>query len=519
MNDANNASIIIKKKIYKGHGAGHSASWKIALADFAMAMMAFFLLMWIIASASDEEKQAIAGYFQKPEVIITGQVPIIIPNMHPLTAKEQSSTIETGKAALESFLLAEQDKLGIIAEDVGSIVQELMESIADGELEVEVREDRIVIRIMEHGSFPSGSAEICKEFMPVLKKVAKVLQITPGKVTVSGYTDNIPIHTAIYRSNRELSAIRAVSVAEELLKNKKIKPKRFVINGYGENEPIATNDTNEGRAKNRRVELEIFQGIERKQPGKIITIEKDADAKLLPNIEKTDAIIESVFPPVTDIDFDGYGEYLEQGELGVYDKDVLYNYELNDVIVKPQPQTKDLPELEAEITKPDDLGVFAADTAESASKVKTDDLGIFVAKPPQSNSKTKPDDLGIYQGTKKSTTKPQIVDKTQVPLTEASKIVKQPKKLTDELGIYQPKSSDVTKPEKTDELGIFQEQQSNAVKELDNDELGIYQGKKLSPANSLDELGIYQGKERQDPKDLGLMPAPVPKKKTEIIVE
>lgn len=433
MNEANNAHVIVKKKRHKGHGGAHSAAWKIALADFAMAMMAFFLLMWIIATTTDAEKMSISGYFQNPESPITGYAPILLPNMNPLTSKEHSSSTETGSAALESFLLEEQGKLSISAneEDAASIAKEIEESIASGELEVEVRKDRIIIRIMENGSFPSGSAELLPEFMPVLNKVAKVLKITPGKVTVSGYTDNIPIQTAIYRSNRELSAIRAVSVAEELLKNKKINSDRFVIRGHGENDPVAMNDTNEGRGKNRRVELEIMQGEAPDVKGKIVTIEKDADAKLLPNIEKTDAIIESVFPPITDIDFDGKGEYLESGELGVFDKDTLYNYELKDIVIKPKEQSKNnlQPEDKEAKKKPDDLGVFKEDNKAVEEKKKLDDLGLFKEhKEEQVNKKTS-DDLGVYK--------------------EKESELKQQKK-PDDLGVY--KGKEVKDP---NDLGVL----------------------------------------------------------------
>lgn len=391
--------IIIKKKCHKGGHAAHSSAWKIALADFAMAMMAFFILMWIITSTTEAEKLSISGYFQNPTAAISGYVPILIQNMFPITSPDTTASAETGKSSLETFLSNEQDKLGISNEDIVAVGREFEASIATGEMEVEVSGDRLTIRIMEHGSFPPGSAELCQDFIPILNKVAKVLHITMGKVTVSGYTDNVAIQTGVFRSNRELSVVRAVSVVEELLKDRKIQPERIIVRGFGENNPIASNDTSEGRAKNRRVELEIMQGEEPKTKNKTIILEKDADTKLIPNIEKTDAVIDSVFPPITDVDFDGNGEYLEKGELGVFDKDTLYNYELKDKVIKPQDKPKETlkPDSKEEVKKPDDLGLFKGDKNVTDEKKKPDELGLFKEQPTDATKQSK-DDLGVYKG-------------------------------------------------------------------------------------------------------------------------
>ena len=133
----------------------------------------------------------------------------------------------------------------------------------------------------------------------------------------------------MFRSNWELASTRAVSVIEQLLKNEKLESKRFLVAGFGENKPIAPNDTPENRSKNRRVELIILQGPEYEvDEDEVINIEKESD---VPLPEITDDLLEPTFPPhfeVTSSEVDG-----ESGasDLGIFEEDALYNYELDDV--------------------------------------------------------------------------------------------------------------------------------------------------------------------------------------------
>ena len=449
MAEQTEAPIIIKKKRRSGHAGGHSSSWKIAFADFVTAMMAFFLLMWLIATADEKEKQAITGYFTNPLAAISGEAPILLREMYSLTSPKQTASSEIGRSALEGFVKEEQAKTDSDDEDVTPIIENLAQSMQAGELEIDTNSKRIVIRITDNGTFASGSADLLPAVLPVLNKVAKVLQITPGKVMVSGYTDNIPIDTPIFRSNRELSAVRAVSVAEEILKNKKIAGDRFVIRGYGETEPLATNDTPEGRAKNRRVELELLQAEKPATTNKVLTIEKDADTKLLPNIEKIDKDDFSVFPPITDVDFDGNGEYLERGELGVFDKDALYNYELKDKIEKPTDKPK-----------PDaDLGLVD-------NKDKDPNKP---ASPAATTAPNNPDQAGQNSATKDASpteSKTSASSSTQNASSAANSAAEA--KPADDLGLYKEPVSDPKQSKKAEGLSTPPE------KEVENhDDLGI----------------------------------------------
>ena len=144
-------------------------------------------------------------------------------------------------------------------EDAEKLLQALAPEIRKGLVSIETENNKIILRIKEKGSFPSGSSTMEGGFLPVINKLKTALHGINGKIIVSGHTDNIPIKTARFRSNWELSSSRAVTVVHELLKNSRIKQARFTVEGHGAAKPLAPNDSAANRALNRRVELLIIQ--------------------------------------------------------------------------------------------------------------------------------------------------------------------------------------------------------------------------------------------------------------------
>lgn len=145
-------------------------------------------------------------------------------------------------------------------QDAVELASALHDQIANGEIEVETEGRKIIIRIREKGSFKSGSAELKDEYYDVLDEIREVVRTKPGKIHVEGHTDNIPISTARFRSNWELSAARAVTVAQELIRGD-LNPRRFRVSGFADTKGLVPNDSRENRARNRRVELVIHQGL------------------------------------------------------------------------------------------------------------------------------------------------------------------------------------------------------------------------------------------------------------------
>ena len=147
-------------------------------------------------------------------------------------------------------------------QDAFSLAAALNDQIISGQVEVETRGRLIIIRIREKGSFLSGSAEMAPEYKDVMSEVKSVLALRKGKIEVQGHTDDNPINTPRFRSNWELSASRAVSVAHELMKGGDVPERRFAVSGFADSVPLVPNNNQENRARNRRVEILVKQGLE-----------------------------------------------------------------------------------------------------------------------------------------------------------------------------------------------------------------------------------------------------------------
>ena len=139
-----------------------------------------------------------------------------------------------------------------------SLVDTLESEILSNALSVSYDSNKVVVRFSEATTFPSGSEELKDAMFPILEKIERVLATCEGDVTVSGYTDNLPVNSARYRSNWDLSAARAVSVVHQLVFNNKIDVNRVSAAGRAETNPLAPNDTAANRAKNRRVEISVY---------------------------------------------------------------------------------------------------------------------------------------------------------------------------------------------------------------------------------------------------------------------
>ncbi len=143
-----------------------------------------------------------------------------------------------------------------IAED--NLQVALKEEISQGLVEVERRDGKVYVTVGAGGAFPSGSAELTEEARSIMAKIATKGVGENSKITVSGHTDNVPLKFGSnFRDNWDLAAARASSVVQEMEKTGVISADQMQAISFGEAKPIKSNDTAEGRAKNRRIEIEI----------------------------------------------------------------------------------------------------------------------------------------------------------------------------------------------------------------------------------------------------------------------
>ncbi|TVP88930.1 MAG: type VI secretion system protein TssL [Pseudomonadaceae bacterium] len=255
------------------------AAWVVTFADLMSLLMCFFVLLLSFSEIDAMKFKQIAGSLQAafgvqrdvPAVDIPmGTSPIFdnfspgVPEPTPIdevrqTTTDQQPQLDTLREQLEAVI--EQNIDLAIREQVNaasdSLAELLEQEVLDGKVSVLSDRKRVIIRVEERGSFPSGSADMTIEFEDMLLKISDVLARIPGEITVEGHTDDIPISTARFRSNWDLSAARASSVANALLHTGAVQPDRLRVQGYAETRPRASNDFPDTRSLNRRVEIII----------------------------------------------------------------------------------------------------------------------------------------------------------------------------------------------------------------------------------------------------------------------
>ncbi len=160
---------------------------------------------------------------------------------------EDTAPLDKAKALAAQAARVQAAMLNIALED----------EVDEGLLEIETVNDGVLIRVREQGSFPSGTSDMSKQFLPVLDKIAGAMVSSQSKLVVSGHTDNRPISTARYPSNWALSAARATSVVQAFGERGYGDKERMEVRALADTDPVRANDSAEGRANNRRVEIFI----------------------------------------------------------------------------------------------------------------------------------------------------------------------------------------------------------------------------------------------------------------------
>jgi chemotaxis protein MotB len=160
----------------------------------------------------------------------------------------------------EAERIKEQEEKDQAKNDAIQFAAVLSQEIDEGSIEVETDGKKTIIRVQEKGSFVSGSARLRDEYIPVIAKIRDLLLTINGKIGIEGHTDNVPADGRAFASNWDLSAARALAVANEIFADQRIQQKKFEIVGRANTRPLAPNNTAANRATNRRVEIIIERG-------------------------------------------------------------------------------------------------------------------------------------------------------------------------------------------------------------------------------------------------------------------
>ena len=169
-------------------------------------------------------------------------------------AKAAGEAAESSQQQAEAK--AQSNKKAQVAEDELKVA--LKQEIGQGLVDVEREEDKVIITVGSGGAFASGSANLTPEAIEIMNRIAQVNAEGNSDIKVSGHTDDVPlIFGSNYRDNWDLAAARSASVVQAFASNGVISEERLEAISYGESRPVESNETPDGRAKNRRIEIEI----------------------------------------------------------------------------------------------------------------------------------------------------------------------------------------------------------------------------------------------------------------------
>ncbi len=287
---ADNQTIVIKK-IKKGGGGHHGGAWKIAYADFVTAMMAFFLLLWLLNAVSQEQLEGIADYFA-PTVTSTSQSgsgdilggttvavdgaledtvsrPTVTMDLPPPSAGSggeamQDAPVEAEMDAEEAKQKAEQEQFDKAEEELKEALETLPEFAQLAEsLMIDNTPEGLRIQVVDQDGlsmFPSGSASMYEHTERVLDLVLTIINKMPQDLAISGHTDAVPMGggpSAAY-SNWELSSDRANAARRYILRHGVPENRISRVVGKAAKEPLLPDDPT--NAKNRRLSIVLMRG-------------------------------------------------------------------------------------------------------------------------------------------------------------------------------------------------------------------------------------------------------------------
>jgi len=289
--------------------------WLVSYADFITLLFAFFVVMYSISSVNEGQYRVLSdsivsafhntksslepiqvGELVRSPLLMSEQItdvsempddvitPLMIKFQQPgnevdeavdseIESEIESEAVEQEKPEDESFteksLNAAEDEINALGDNVA----ERMDDLIDEDI-INIKRNKFWLEVEIKSSllFPSGSSALIPDAIPVLQQLAETFVDLPNRINVEGFTDNKPIKTFVFPSNWELSAARAAAVVR-LFEQSGIEPWRMASIGYGEYQPISDNDSDEGRAKNRRVVLVVMASLKGRQDERIYEFE------------------------------------------------------------------------------------------------------------------------------------------------------------------------------------------------------------------------------------------------------
>lgn len=226
-------------------------AWMVTFSDLMTLLLTFFVLL---LSMSTMETTRVKKGTASIREAFTGRLIVSEPYSEfvPVPSPVQLQKILRSRKPESSG--KETEKFEKMSKEIQAAIAK---EVVEGTVKMEQRNERILIELPEKTTFPSGSDAIKPSMIPILEKIADVMKDQNVSIIIAGHTDNVPIGNSHFRSNWDLSAERAVSVAHIMLKDGHLIPQQVEVVGHADAHPVVPNDSPENRARNRRVEILI----------------------------------------------------------------------------------------------------------------------------------------------------------------------------------------------------------------------------------------------------------------------
>lgn len=232
--------------------------WLVSYADFITLLFALFVVMYAFANAGKGKQAQVSDSIDSAFRSLGIFADVSRQPSHSASGQGREPAALPINIVMGEELLAPAQ----VKEDLENIrrdlTQTLSNQVAAHTVSIHLGQEGLVISLREAGFFATGSAEPKPQSLDTLRLIGARLGGTHYDVRIEGHTDDVPIHNAQFASNWELSTARASRIARFFLETNAIPPQRLSAAGYAEYHPIAPNDTPEGRAENRRVDLVVL---------------------------------------------------------------------------------------------------------------------------------------------------------------------------------------------------------------------------------------------------------------------
>jgi chemotaxis protein MotB len=243
--------------------------WLVSYADFITLLFAFFVVMFASSQADKGKAQLVSNAVK--DALQHDRVSALVASMLGGARDDKGSgnAMHKGPGGTETIAQprTEQDKrqqqLAELLPSLEVLSSELKDEIAAGEIQISMEDRGLVVSFAQAALFPSGEDVISTEAYAGIGKVAAAIARLPNPVRLEGHTDAIPINTPRFHSNWDLSSARAIALLKILTERFGVTANKMSVAGYADTAPVAANETNEGRARNRRVDIIVLneQGI------------------------------------------------------------------------------------------------------------------------------------------------------------------------------------------------------------------------------------------------------------------